>query len=64
MLIGAGYEIASSSYTLRGFEGSIAHVAMFNNQLSADHVAKLAAQKPDEIESEILAGSWVRELGD
>ncbi|MEX0877124.1 MAG: LamG-like jellyroll fold domain-containing protein [Phycisphaerales bacterium] len=60
MLIGAGYEIASSSYTRRGFEGSIAHVTMLNEQLIPEQAAELASQMPDEFETEIIEDSWVR----
>ncbi len=59
LLIGAGFD-PLSSWGMKGFKGSIAHVVMFNEPLSASTVAKLAAQKPDEVESDIIEGSWVR----
>jgi len=60
LLIGTGFLVSGSSYSAEDFAGSIAHVAMFNDDLSTSEAAELASFIPDEFESELIAGSWVR----
>jgi|GEM_PF-1727484 len=58
--VGGGYNMFRSGQPADGFVGSVAHLAMFDDQLSAADVAKLAAIKPDLITYTMVSDSWVR----
>ncbi len=60
--IGSGYNMftLTDSSPAIGFEGSVAHVAYFGTQLTADQIADLAAIRPDLQEFVIVEDSWAR----
>ncbi|HCT45202.1 MAG: hypothetical protein CMJ35_13580 [Phycisphaerae bacterium] len=60
LLIGAGYEIGLLSTAQVGFEGSIAHVAMFDKALTASQAKEIADFKPDAYTDEFEEDTWVR----
>lgn len=60
LLIGAGYEIGLLSLSQVGFEGSIAHVAMFDEALTSSQVKQIADFKPDSFTDEFEEDTWVR----
>ncbi len=60
MHIGGGYNTSWISTPEDGFEGSVSHVAIFDEQLSAAKIAELAAIKPDKLILSIVEDSWAR----
>ena len=58
LYIGGGYDLVYSDTPYVGFTGSVAHVAYFDDYLTADQVAELAAIKPDEITISLVDDSW------
>jgi archaellin len=58
MHLGGGYSLLSKAEN--GFDGSVAHVAMFDKQLKASEVAALAAIKPDLRTYSIVPDTWQR----
>lgn len=60
LYIGGGYLVADRSKDYKGFVGSIAHVAVFDPQLTDDQVKELAAIKPDLSSIKLVKNSWVR----
>ena len=60
LLIGGGYNIYSSSWDEVGFEGSVAHVALFDLELSSNEVKEIASYKPDLTADSLDPNTWVR----
>lgn len=60
MLIGGGYSIYSSSWDEIGFEGSVAHVALFDLELKAKEVQEIAEFKPDLTKDSMEPSTWAR----
>ncbi len=58
--IGGGYNMAWIGTPENGFEGSVSHLAIFNEQLNAVNVADLASVKPDKLIFSIVEDSWAR----
>ncbi|MBL4699231.1 MAG: LamG domain-containing protein [Phycisphaerales bacterium] len=58
--LGDGYDTGDLRTPEDAFDGSIAHVALFNSQLRASEVAALAAIKPDLRTYTIVPDSWQR----
>ena len=58
--IGGGYLLSPFTHSVKGLDGSLAHVAFFTSQLDAAQVADLAAIKPDLTSTNIVDDSWVR----
>ncbi len=58
--IGAGYNTSVPSTPEDGFDGSVAHVAIFDVQLNPAQIAELAAIKPDKLNLSLVEDSWVR----
>ncbi len=58
MLIGSGYDMGSASTPGAGFDGSVAHVAFYDHDLTDAQIAELAQIKPDERTSTLVQGSW------
>ncbi len=55
--VGAGYDFGSPS-NKRGFLGSVAHLAYYDDDLTDDEIADLAAIRPDEVSAQIVEASW------
>ncbi len=60
LYIGSGYLLTPFMNSVKGFDGSLAHVAFFTSQLRPAEIAELAAVKPDLSGTSIVEDSWVR----
>ena len=60
LYIGSGYLLTPFTHSVKGFDGSLAHVAFFTSQLSPVQITELAAVKPDLSGTSIVEDSWVR----
>ncbi|MBL4809770.1 MAG: LamG domain-containing protein [Phycisphaerales bacterium] len=58
--VGGGFYTGFPSTPTDGFEGSVAHVAFFEDPLSAVEVAELAAIRPDLRTYSLVNNSWVQ----
>ena len=58
LAIGAGYSIMSWMNSREGFEGSIAHVAMFHDPLTSEQIELLSTTKPDAKAIALTDQSW------
>ncbi len=56
--IGAGYSIMSWKNSREGFEGSVAHVAMFHDPLTSEQIKLLSTTKPDAKSIALTDRSW------
>lgn len=56
--LGAGYSISSWSNSRVGFEGSVAHVAIFHDPLTSRQIDLLSSTKPDAQALALIEHSW------
>lgn len=60
LYIGGGFDTSTASTPKEGFDGSVAHVAFFDKQLTGLEIAELAAIKPDLQKFSLVGDSWAR----
>jgi hypothetical protein len=58
LFLGSGYDIGSGSTPRKGFLGSLCHVVLYDNELTADEISDLAEIRPDEAFFGLVADSW------